>query len=174
MNGIGDVYHDVCFESIDQSKGKIDYLRKFCANPMGGIIVMYGPPGTGKTYASMAACELFTRSKISAKFFTHKTLASQWMQSFRDNNHQLLVSKLERVELLVIDDFGTSEPSEKFMAFMMDLINARIQWKDRGTIISTNLVPDKLSEFCGHALSDRLRTGQKFQFEGNSRRSKVL
>ena len=168
-NGIGDRYHDVKFELMDQSKGKIDYLKKFCEKP-NGIVLMYGPAGTGKTYACMGLCELYTRKKSTVKFFTHRTLATQWLATFKEERDSGFIQKIETINLLVIDDFGTSDPTPAFLTFFMDLINSRMQWKDRGTVITTNLSPSKLSEVCGDALSDRLKTAQQFVFAGQSRR----
>jgi DNA replication protein DnaC len=72
----------------------------------------------------------------------------------------------------VIDDFGTAEMSPGFMSFFMDLINTRMQWSNRGTIITTNLNDTKFSEYCGEALADRINTGQLFEFKGKSKRVK--
>jgi DNA replication protein DnaC len=75
---------------------------------------------------------------------------------------------------LIVDDFGTNEPSDKFMGFFMDLINSRMQWEKRGTVITTNLDEKKLGQFCGDALSDRLNTGTLLIFEGKTRRREII
>lgn len=173
LNGIGDMHHNLSFDFIEQSAGKVEFLRKF-ANKPSGIILMRGKPGTGKTYASMGLCELFTRSKTSARFFTNKSLTTQWLGTFKSDKPWEFTQKVENAELLVIDDFGTSDPSPAFLTFFMDLINTRMQWTDRGTVITTNLSAQKLSEFCGEALSDRLKTATQFVFEETSRRKPTI
>jgi len=166
-NDIGDVHHDVSFEKLNQSNAKLEFLRQFACKPS-GIVLMYGNAGTGKTYSSMAVCELFTRANRSCLFITQKKMMSDWLDNTSNQND--FIQKLNSVSLLVIDDFGTKEPSPGFMSFFMDLINSRMQWKERGTIITTNLNEESLSTYCGEALSDRLYTGQMMIFDEKSRR----
>ncbi len=169
MNGIGDMHYGVKFEDVKQADGKISFLLKFAVKPS-GIIFMQGDKGTGKTFASMGVCELFTRKNTSCIFTTHKQMVDRWLQAAKSPVYDNYAERIGMPKLLVIDDFGTTESSPKFMEFFMDLINTRIQWTDRGTIITTNLSDEKFSEFCGSALSDRIMTGQKFVFKGKSRR----
>lgn len=171
INDVGDVYADLKFEMIEQSPGKIEYLHKFGKKPH-GIIFMEGAPGLGKTYAALATCELFTRNSPFAIFLTQSTLAQKWMDRDKGDVAYQFISSLTKVPLLVIDDFGTSEIPAGFMTFFMNLINSRMQWTDKGTIISTNLLIEKFTAFCGEALSDRIMTGQHFHFSGESRRNK--
>jgi hypothetical protein len=173
LNGIGDLHYDVKFEKIEQSEGKIDYLLKF-ANKPNGIIFMQGTYGAGKTYASMGVCELFTRKSTSAIFTTQKKMLDDWLDTFKKESVSNYKERVSTCSLLVIDDFGTGEPPPGFMGFLLELINTRIQWTDRGTIISTNLNDDKFSEYCGQALNDRIGTGQTFVFTNASRRQKVI
>lgn len=173
LNGIGDEYHDVLFENVNQSSGKIDYMRKFVQSPR-GFIVMEGEKGTGKSYSAMAICELFTRTRTSAMFMTQRQMMTQWLETFKSDGCTHFIEKVTTKELLVIDDFGTCEISPGFMAFFMDLVNTRMQWKNRGTVLTTNLNDEKLSDYCGDALMDRLNTGQKFLFKGKTRREKTI
>src|SRR5437899_5181530 len=55
-NQIGDLSHDVRFEKIEQSSGKIDNLRK-SSKQLQGIILMRVAPGPGKSYAEMDLCK---------------------------------------------------------------------------------------------------------------------
>lgn len=172
MNGIGNAYHDIQFENIEQSPAKIAFLRMFASKPK-GIIFMQGDPGTGKTFAAMALCELFTRTKISSLFCTQKQMAYNWIETFKSDINNYL-DKINKVSLLVIDDFGTAELPPGFLSFFMDVINTRMQWKDRGTVITTNLNNKKLNDYCGSALADRIMTGQQMKFEGKTRRKQTI
>lgn len=168
FNDIGDLLHDVTFEKIDQPKPKVDYLFKFAQKPQ-GIIFMQGDKGLGKTYACLATCELYTRTKTNCLFLTQESLFQKWLEGKFD-----VISRIKEIELLIIDDFGTGELSPGFMKYFMGLINIRIQWSDRGTIITTNLDDKTFSEYCGKALTDRINTGQKFVFTGKSRRAPII
>jgi len=172
-NGLGDIYHDVKFEDMKQSDQKKAFLLKFAQNP-GGIVIMRGNPGTGKTFSSIAVCEMYTREKNYCMFVSQRKIFNKWLDYTRGEGSNNWLHHLECCELLVIDDFGTSEPSPGFMGFFMDLINSRMQWKQRGTIISTNLTDEKMNQFCGDALNDRLSTGQVLLFTGKSRRKPVI
>lgn len=172
ISGIGDEYHDVKFEDIQQSKGKLDYMIKFARTPK-GIILMTGDPGTGKTYACLGICEYFTRRWADCIFLSQKRMARLWLAGI-NNPYDNFLDKLIRTPLLVIDDFATGEPNPKFLEFFMEVINSRIQWKERGTVITTNLDSNKFANFCGEALADRINTGQIMQFDGGSRRKKTI
>ena len=171
-NAIGNQHYGVKFENIDQSHTKITYMLKFATAPR-GFILMQGDPGTGKTYAAMAMCELFTRKSASCVFTTQKQMASNWLNSMGDHMNTY-VSHICNISLLVIDDFGTGEPNPKFLEFFMDVINARMQWDNRGTVITTNLKPEKFALFCGEALTDRINMGQQFIFTGKTRRKQIV
>jgi DNA replication protein DnaC len=170
INTIGDENHGVTFDSLQQGEGKVSYLLKFCNKPR-GIILMQGDPGTGKTFSAMAACELFTRKSDSCLFFTQKQMRDKWLIVERGDESSNFNFSVETVNLLVVDDFGTADVTPPFMGFFMDLINSRMQWTDRGTIITTNLDDDKFFNYCGQALTSRINMGQKFVYKGPDRRS---
>lgn len=169
INGLGDINHEVKFENVDQSQGKISYMLKFVATPR-GILHMQGEPGTGKTFAALAMCELYTRKDSSCIFTTQKQMSNQWLETFNKDRYNNYIERITECKLLVIDDFGTADVAAGFMAFFMDLLNSRLQWTTRGTVITTNLKADKFALYCGDALSDRINTGQLFEFKGKTRR----
>lgn len=174
ISRIGDLFHDVQFEKVKQSPGKISFMIDFVKKPT-GILWMEGDPGTGKTYASMAMCELFTRKSTSCVFTTQQNMMDDWMLESKLDRPTNFLRRITECELLVIDDFGTGEVTAGFMKFFMKLINDRMQWSNRGTVISTNLKDFQLVKYVGQAFIDRINTGQKFIFSGESRRkSKVL
>jgi chromosomal replication initiation ATPase DnaA len=173
INHLGDEHHSTKFELVNQTSQKLAYLLKFGSNPR-GLILMQGDPGTGKSYAAIAVCELYTRTSPSCYYYSHRRMLECWTDSYSSNSVTKFSNSLKCCNLLVIDDFGLAEPSTKFMGFFMDLIDSRLQWTDKGTIITTNLDVEELSVICGQALIDRINTGQLFQFEGSTRRKQTL
>jgi hypothetical protein len=173
IHGIGDGNLNVKFEDVNLPPAQLDYLRKFAATPK-NILVMQGDFGTGKTFAALGACEMFTRKSTSAIFLTQKELVKKWLETFNSKELNTFIQKITTTTLLVVDDFGTGEMTPAFLSFFMDLINSRMQWTNRGTIITTNLNDDKIGEFCGDAFVDRLLTGQFFEFTGPSKRKKNI
>jgi hypothetical protein len=168
MSDLGDLNHSVAFEKIHQPPERIDYFMKFALHPL-GILLFQGSKGSGKTYASLGICEFFARKSISIVFTMASKMYQNWMKSKGDPKNNYIPS-LKNCLLLVIDDFGIGENSIDFMTFFFELIDHRIQWSNRGTIITTNLDDKKFSDYCGEALGDRIRTGQKFIFKEKSRR----
>jgi len=173
INGIGDVHHDVKFESIEQSDKMIKAMRDFALHPF-GIIYFQGGSGNGKTYAAMAICEFYTRNRSSCIFMTMRQMMSKWLDSSKEVLSGNFVNRMNSTELLVIDDFGTAEVPPGFMSFFLDVINTRLQWKNRGTIITTNLDDEKFSKISGEALADRVFTGTMFAFTKASKRKKTI
>lgn len=173
ISGIGDLFYDVTFENVQQSDAKLDYMRRFVANPT-GFIVMQGDKGCGKTYSAMGMCELFTRTSPHCMFMTQKKLLNDWHESHRWDSATPLDAALKTTQLLVIDDFGMTDISKDFLSFFMDLIDTRMQWKKRGTVITTNLDNEHLVRMCGDAICDRLNTGVTLKFVGNSRRETTI
>ena len=172
INHVGDVYHDLTFDQIKQPTKKIEEIYKFATKPF-GVLLMQGSPGSGKTFACLGMCELFTRTNPSCVFFTQKKMFQDWLQSFQNELFKKTISSLYNCNLLIIDDFGTGEPSPGFMSFFMDLIDNRMQWKNKGTVITTNLDMKKFSVFCGEALSDRVNTGVFLKMDEKSRRKRI-
>ena len=170
INNIGDIYHDVRFEKIEQVPSKIECLRKFC-DKTEGIIMMEGRrTGTEKTYCVLAFCELFTRKNSSCLFFSQDNLIAKWLDSLKSDRPMLFRDNISKVSILVVDDFGSKAPPDGFLQFLMEILNIRMSWTNRGTIITTCLKHNELSKFCGDALIDRLNTGYVFSFNGKTRR----
>ena len=174
INHVGNLYHNLKFEDLNQDPKKVAYMLKFGGSPQ-NILLMRGPPGTGKTFASLAVCELYTRRNTNCIFTTQKRMANNWLETFKKsetyNNYN---ERVTTTGLLVIDDFGTAEIPPGFMSFLMDLINSRMQWNNRGTIITTNLSIDSFNLFCGDALADRVMTGMIFAYEGKTKRKQNI
>lgn len=173
INGIGDLHHDVKFENLDQDTAKVSYMLKFATTPR-NILFMRGNPGTGKTYAAMAICELYTRKDTSCIFTTQKQMSNNWLETFKAERNSNYIERVSNTFLLVIDDFGTAEMPPGFLSFFMDLINTRMQWSNRGTIITTNLNAKNFMAICGEALSDRIMTGMIFVYDDKTRRKKNI
>lgn len=173
IQGIGDTNYDVRFENVHQTQDRIAFMLKFATNPR-SILLMQGSSGSGKTYSAMAMCELFTRKSTSCIFATQKQMQSKWLDTFKPECNDY-IKKITEIELLVIDDFGIGESTTAFMSFIMDLINTRMQWTNRGTVITTNLDDIKMLALTNVAFMDRLKTGYKMQFkEEKSRRKQTM
>ena len=169
-NDIPDLDRECTFQGISQSPADMLKIRNFMSGKK-PFLILAGEPGTGKTYTSLGICEKFTQLSASCYFTTQKKMAADWGETFKANGSVNYIPKITNVSLLVIDDFGTGSATPTFLSFFMDLINSRMRWKNRKTIITSNLQPEALSDLCGDALLDRLRTGEMLLFDGPSRRN---
>lgn len=173
-NGLGDLNHKIRFETLDHDEKKILHMRNFAQKPT-GIALFIGQKGSGKTYACLAILELYTRSNRQSAFYTADTLQDAWLSEFKGNAALNLKYKLKELSLLVIDDFAQKEPPPGFMGFVFDVINYRMQWSDKGTIITTNISLTQMAQYCGEALNDRISSASlKINFDSKiSRRRQV-
>lgn len=169
-NGIGDKWQDMSGK-LEQSEAVVRELAGMATRPS-GILILQGKPGTGKTFASMRVLEWYTRDRSDALFWTGAGLKGAWLEGIRGEGLFELTKRCKEYKLLVIDDFGQGEPSPGFMEWLFEVLNARLGWSDRGTILSTNLEPSALMRLCGEALADRLRVEKWLKFEGASRRKR--
>ena len=121
----------------------------------------------------MGACELFTRTNFSCIFTRQVNLLDEFLIPSAISGSNIL-NQVLYTKLLVIDEFGKSKKvNDKFLEYIMGVIDTRIQWSDRGTIITTNLNDEELSQYCGNSLRDRINTGQKFVFKEKTRRKPI-
>ena len=170
FNDIGDVHHHVLFEQIQQSASKLNSMKEFALNPQ-NLFLFQGDTGTGKTFAALGICELFTRSDSSCMFITQKKMLFSWLEAQKDILLNGFIDKVRSVRLLVVDDFGIAEISPGFLSWFFDTIDYRLQWKNKGTIITTNLKEKDFAALCGEAFIDRIFSAKLFSFTGKSRRS---
>lgn len=169
LNGIGDVYNDLNFDDIKLGEKNKEILRKMTTS-CNGIILFYGVVGKGKTFTALCMLKLFTLENASAIFIKQKRLADEWLEFTRNGNFSAFRKKIESVSFLAIDDLGTKDLTQSFLEFLLDIIDFRMQWKNKLTLITTNILPDKFVEFFGERLSDRIRTAFSIKFSGESRR----
>jgi DNA replication protein DnaC len=169
INSIGDVYHDLKFDDIE-FKDEIKQILKKHITSCQGIVIFHGVIGKGKTYTALCMLQLFTTENSSAIFIKQKRLFDEWLEFTRNGNFSLFRKKIEGVCFLVIDDVGTKDLTPSFLEFLLDIIDFRMQWKRKLTVITTNVLNENFSETFGDRLADRLSTAFCLKFSGESRR----
>jgi hypothetical protein len=165
---VGDLYEDVSFKGILQPDSALNVLGQFAEKPS-GVLTIFGTPGGGKTYAALGTAELAMQTDPRVKFFTAIDLASKWSGRMQNGQHTL-GEELKKTRLLIIDDIGQGSVKPSLLDLLFEVLSYRIQWKEKGTILTTNLQPDKLMEILGEAMTDRIRNQKWLKFTGSSRR----
>jgi DNA replication protein DnaC len=91
--------------------------------------LMFGPSGVGKTHLACAVARATVELGYRAKFFAATTL----VQTLQHAKRQLLLpntlKKLDRYDLLVIDDLGYVKKSEAETSVLFELIAHRYERK---------------------------------------------
>ena len=129
-----------------------------------------GTPGTGKTFAALSVAEYHLRSHSDAKFYKAGLLAEKWANRMSEGNSYLL-SDLQKGGLLVIDDIAQGTCTASFLNLVFEILSCRMDFSNRGTILTTNASPESVINMVGEALADRLRTQTWIKTQGKSRRS---
>ena len=109
-----------------------------------GLLLM-GPWGVGKTHLAVAALiELVTRGH-SGLFYDYRELLKEIQNSYNPESRTTEMGVLEPVlktEVLLLDDLGSSKPSDWALETVGHILNTRYNEK-RVTILSTNFLdPD--------------------------------
>ncbi len=69
-------------------------------------VIITGPTGVGKTYIACALANKACRLKYSVRYFRTGSLLSSIALARADGSYPLLARKLEKTDLLVLDDWG--------------------------------------------------------------------
>ena len=166
---IGDEFHRATLERIDQPQPVLDKVIAFANKPK-GVLMITGTPGTGKTFAALGITEYHLRKNSDARFYKAGLLAEKWANRMAEGSSYLL-SDLQKCGLLVIDDIAQGTCTPSFLNLVFEILSCRMDWSNRGTILTTNASPESVINMVGEALSDRLRTQTWIKTQGKSRRS---
>lgn len=88
-------------------------------------IIITGPTGVGKSYLGQAigvqACQMLHRTAyfVTARYFDTAKLAKL------DGSYLKLIKQLQKIELLILDDFGLHSLDQADRQFLLDVIEQR-------------------------------------------------
>ncbi len=139
-------------------------------------ILITGPTGVGKSYLSSAlghqACQLGYRTL----YFNMQKLITRLKMLKADNSYSREISRIEKYDLLILDDFGLSPLDSVARLILLEIIEDRHNRKS--TIISSQLPVAKWYEVIGEgtiadAILDRMvHTAHRIELKGESLRKK--
>jgi DNA replication protein DnaC len=92
-------------------------------------ILIFGPSGTGKTHASSALGRSMIELGKRVKFLPATTLVQQLQQAKLQLQLPALLVKLDRYDLLILDDLGYVKKSEAETSVLFELIAHRYERK---------------------------------------------
>jgi DNA replication protein DnaC len=99
-------------------------------------ILIFGPSGTGKTHVSVALGRSMIELGQRVKFFPATTLVQQLQQAKLQLQLPALLLKLDRYDLLILDDLGYVKKTEAETSVLFELIAHR--YERRSLLITAN------------------------------------
>ena len=141
-------------------------------------VLAFGLPGRGKThFLAAVARELIFSHQYSVLFTPTYKLVQQLLRAKEDNRLDRELKKLEKIDVIIIDDLGYVEHSQEEMEVFFTFLAERYERKS--LMISSNLTFsnwDKIfkNKMTAMAAVDRLvHHSVILEFDGESIRSKV-
>ena len=136
--------------TIDYDRALLERLRSLRFLDEHAHILLMGPVGVGKTMLAQAFARRAIEQNHSALFVTADNLFRQLRGARLDDTHRAELRRLERVDLLVIDDFALRPMTTEETMDMYEIITAR--QRTRSMIMTSNRTPDEWLD----QLADRL------------------
>lgn len=137
-------------------------------------VIITGKTGTGKTYIACALAQQACRKGFSAIYRRVPRLFDELTLARADGTYPRLLAKLARIDVLVIDDWALSPPTDRERRDFLEILEDR--YGHRSTIIAGQMPPNKWHEILGEqtvadAILDRLvHNSHRVVLKGPSRR----
>lgn len=139
-------------------------------------ILICGATGVGKSFLSSAFGHQACQSGYKTLYFNTQKLFSKLKMLKADGSYPREISRIEKYDLLILDDFGLTPLDNVARMFLLEIIEDRHGRKS--TIISSQLPVAKWHEVIGEstvadAILDRLaHTAHRIELKGESLRKK--
>lgn len=137
-------------------------------------IVITGATGTGKTFLACALAQRACRKGFRAIYRRASRLFHELTLARADGSYVRLLARLARVDVLVIDDWGLSTPSDTERHDLLEVLEDRSG--SRSTVMTSQIPPADWHALIGDpniadAVCDRiLNTSHRLVLKGPSRR----
>jgi len=123
--------------------GKCEWIRQH------QNVVITGSTGTGKSYLACAFVERACRSGFSAAYVRTPRLVHELAVARGDGSYQRALVKLAKLDLLAIDDWLLTPPSDPERRDLLEVLEDRSE--QRSTLIATQLPVKSWHEAIGEA-----------------------
>lgn len=108
-----------------------------------------GPTGTGKTYLACALAQAACRQGLSSRYVRLTRLIEELARARADGSYPKLMDRLQRTELLAIDDYGLAPLSPAERRDLLEVIEDRTG--RRATLVASQLPLEHWHEVVGDA-----------------------
>lgn len=124
----------------------------------GAGLIFRGLMGNGKTHLAVAIAKQVCRTRKTVIYRDVFTLIREIRSTWADGGEELLISKFQNVDLLIIDEVGIQAGTDNERNILFEIINGRYG-EVKPTILISNLSVDEMSEFTGKRATDRITDG---------------
>lgn len=155
---------------LQQKTKQLDWLRQ------GHNILLFGASGLGKTHLGAAIGHALVAQSIRVKFTSSTALVQQLQKAREELGLEELLKKLDKYELLILDDIGYVKKSDSESQVLFELIAHR--YERSSLLITTNQAFSEWDSIFGDnmmtvAAIDRLvHHADIYKIEGESYRKK--
>jgi len=175
-------FPNACIEDVDFAAGRGLDRRQILSLAQGDRIrareqiILTGQTGTGKTWLACAFGHQAARLDHSVSYVRMPRLFEDVAMARLDGRFPRLVDKLARVQLLVLDDWGTHGLTDQQRLDLLELFEERYQ--RRSTIITAQLPVSGWHDMIGEptiadAILDRIvHNAHRIELKGDSMRRK--
>lgn len=142
----------------------------------GGNIVITGPTGTGKSFLASAIGNQACLKGKQVKYFNCRKLFESLKMAKADGSYQSFIRKLERQDLIILDDFGLEPINGNARLGLLEIIEDRHGC--RSTLVVSQLPVANWHEVIGEktiadAILDRIvHHANRIELKGESLRKK--
>jgi len=139
-------------------------------------VLIAGPTGIGKTFISCALGNAAARSGYTVLYMRAPRLFETLQQSRGDGSHLKALARLSRVQLLIIDDFLLTTPTDSELRDLLEVIEDRYQMG--ATVIASQCpigdwYPNLGDPTLADAICDRLfHNAYRIELRGDSMRTR--
>lgn len=139
-------------------------------------VLITGPTGVGKSYIATALGHQACMLGYKTLYFNTRKLFNQLHAAMADGSYLKIMAKIEKNDLLILDDFGLQKLEGHAQQALMEMIEDRHQ--KRSTIIASQLPVGKWHDVIGDsaiadAVLDRLvHSAHRIDLKGESWRKK--
>jgi DNA replication protein DnaC len=141
-------------------------------------VLITGATGTGKTYVACALAQQACRKGFRAVYRRASRLFDELRIAHADGSYVRMLTRLARVDVLVIDDFAIAPVSDEERRHLLELLEDR--YGTRSTIVTSQLAPNDWHDYLADptladAICDRIvHHAHRLVLKGPSRRKEKL
>ena len=141
-------------------------------------VLITGATGTGKTYVACALAQQACRKGFRAVYRRASRLFDELRIAHADGSYVRMLTRLARVDVLIIDDFAIAPVSDEERRHLLELLEDR--YGTRSTIVTSQLAPNDWHDYLADptladAICDRIvHHAHRLVLKGPSRRKEKL